>query len=393
MFLDSRIRRSPQLISAIRPRAVFVFSLLATFIPQFSAFSPASRTTKPSRTVLEATSRRNWFGSIASGAAAIFLAAPPSQATAVIAAPPRLCDQAISELTLDGVTIRLVGTAHISDESALLVGDIIRTVRPETVFVELDAKRVGRFLEKDGSGKQGDRTLAPTPVEPTSSRGWGVVRDPVSAPQAGTSVAPAPSTEKLGIFSAIRTGLGKKIASLYRAAEAAAVGSALQSMYSQLDKIGFSSGEEFKMAIETGSEIGSKIVLGDRDVQVTLNRLSEALEIVDWNKLTTMTIDDSIMPKGMGQNSAASGDISKEDLSQVVEALKTRENVRSIMNSLKKELPELYTALVAERDEYMANGLDIIGKNGASRGMKNAVAVMGMAHLDGVERYLQSKGW
>mmetsp|Transcript_17033 Transcript_17033/g.38341 ORF Transcript_17033/g.38341 Transcript_17033/m.38341 type:complete len:174 (+) Transcript_17033:760-1281(+) len=164
-------------------------------------------------------------------------------------------------------------------------------------------------------------------------------------------------------------------------------------MYSQLDKIGFSSGEEFKMAIETGSEIGSKIVLGDRDVQVTLNRLSEALEIVDWNKLTTMTIDDSIMPKGMGQNSAASGDISKEDLSQVVEALKTRENVRSIMNSLKKELPELYTALVAERDEYMANGLDIIGKNGASRGMKNAVAVMGMAHLDGVERYLQSKGW
>jgi len=370
-----------------------VFSLLATFIPQFSAFSPASRTTKPSRTVLEATSRRNWFGSIASGAAAIFLAAPPSQATAVIAAPPRLCDQAISELTLDGVTIRLVGTAHISDESALLVGDIIRTVRPETVFVELDAKRVGRFLEKDGSGKQGDRTLAPTPVEPTSSRGWGVVRDPVSAPQAGTSVAPAPSTEKLGIFSAIRTGLGKKIASLYRAAEAAAVGSALQSMYSQLDKIGFSSGEEFKMAIETGSEIGSKIVLGDRDVQVTLNRLSEALEIVDWNKLTTMTIDDSIMPKGMGQNSAASGDISKEDLSQVVEALKTRENVRSIMNSLKKELPELYTALVAERDEYMANGLDIIGKNGASRGMKNAVAVMGMAHLDGVERYLQSKGW
>lgn len=370
-----------------------MFSLLATFIPQFSAFSPASRTTKPSRTVLEATSRRNWFGSIASGAAATFLAAPPSQATAVIAAPPRLCDQAISELTLDGVTIRLVGTAHISDESALLVGDIIRTVRPETVFVELDAKRVGRFLEKDGSGKQGDRTLAPTPVEPTSSRGWGVVRDPVSAPQAGTSVAPAPSTEKLGIFSAIRTGLGKKIASLYRAAEAAAVGSALQSMYSQLDKIGFSSGEEFKMAIETGSEIGSKIVLGDRDVQVTLNRLSEALEIVDWNKLTTMTIDDSIMPKGMGQNSAASGDISKEDLSQVVEALKTRENVRSIMNSLKKELPELYTALVAERDEYMANGLDIIGKNGASRGMKNAVAVMGMAHLDGVERYLQSKGW
>mgnify|MGYP000385426942 CR=1 FL=1 len=44
-------------------------------------------------------------------------------------------------------------------------------------------------------------------------------------------------------------------------------------------------------------------------------------------------------------------------------------------------------AMVGERDIYMANGLNMLSN------MKCTVAVMGLAHVDGVERYLKEVGW
>ena len=59
--------------------------------------------------------------------------------------------------------------------------------------------------------------------------------------------------------------------------------------------------------------------------------------------------------------------------------LKQRDNVRALSQYLKSELPPLYTALIAERDEYMANSL--LQSPG-----KRMVAVTGLAHMDGIER-------
>ena len=42
--------------------------------------------------------------------------------------------------------ITLVGTAHISEDSALLVQQVLRQVRPDTVMVELDASRATKLL-------------------------------------------------------------------------------------------------------------------------------------------------------------------------------------------------------------------------------------------------------
>ena len=59
--------------------------------------------------------------------------------------------------------------------------------------------------------------------------------------------------------------------------------------------------------------------------------------------------------------------------------LKTRENARVLADYIQRELPPLYTALIAERDEYMANSL--LQSPG-----KRMVAVTGLAHMDGIER-------
>ena len=38
----------------------------------------------------------------------------------------------------------MIGTAHISEESANLVRRTIRTVKPDVVMIELDPKRIGK---------------------------------------------------------------------------------------------------------------------------------------------------------------------------------------------------------------------------------------------------------
>ncbi|CAM9665521.1 unnamed protein product, partial [Heterosigma akashiwo] len=53
---------------------------------------------------------------------------------------------AISHLRdpVTGKEIFLIGTAHISNTSAILVQETVRGVRPDVVMVELDASRIAR---------------------------------------------------------------------------------------------------------------------------------------------------------------------------------------------------------------------------------------------------------
>ena len=73
--------------------------------------------------------------------------------------------------------------------------------------------------------------------------------------------------------------------------------------------------------------------------------------------------------------------------------MKSKENVKKIMAALKKVAPEIYTAMVAERDVYMGRGLDELGDNLKGKKVDSTVAIVGMAHVDGIETYLSSMGW
>lgn len=57
------------------------------------------------------------------------------------------------------------------------------------------------------------------------------------------------------------------------------------------------------------------------------------------------------------------------------------------MEQLKLVAPFLYEALVSERDVYMATAL-----NGLDE-LKSIVAVVGIAHADGIEKSLHLNGW
>jgi len=278
-----------------------------------------------------------------------------------------------------------IGTAHISEESAALAGRVVREVRPEAVFVELDRKRISKALnpgESQPVGVAGGRAAAceessgdlpqSTPGRPSQQVGLAAREE--SQQEAPRRVNPFDFRERL-------MEAGTK-----------AVGDAIRGVYSKLNSEGFNPGEEFVLAISEAMKIDAKVVLGDRDVDVTLRRLTEALARTDIKKLTESDSEleqslKNVMPEDIKSNISSERSLSKDQLSRYVETVKARENVRIVMSQLRAAAPELYNAMVAERDEYMAKGLDSLKEFGST------VAVMGIAHIDGVEGNLSSYGW
>lgn len=132
---------------------------------------------------------------------------------------------------------------------------------------------------------------------------------------------------------------------------------------------------------------------------IVLNRLSETFS--SFEKIE----------KNLGIDTASIGeDVTKEELGKFVESIKQKQFIIQLMNVLKQELPDVYSALVGkdlfiycrfstsiwstilfshiigERDEYMANS--ILGTDSS----KVLVGVVGLAHLAGIEANLKNKG-
>ena len=76
----------------------------------------------------------------------VFLRQKPTIAADSTAVFPE-CSESIVVLRKGTSEAIVIGTAHISDESAKLVQRTIRNVSPDIVMIELDAKRIGKFAK------------------------------------------------------------------------------------------------------------------------------------------------------------------------------------------------------------------------------------------------------
>jgi hypothetical protein len=299
-------------------------------------------------------SRRDWIATVASFPAVIGSTPSVADDSSLALSVPVLCNNAISSWKKgDNRVVHLLGTAHVSTESAETAGLLVKSTKPNAVFVELDLKRVQKVLSIAKSQQLGE---------------------PADAP------ATSPST-----FNPIASIQQRAMDS-----SANVVGNALRGLYKKLENEGIDAGQEFAAAIKEGLAQGATIVLGDQDVDVTLRRLTRALTRTNWSKL--LSADESVMNELLP---AESRKMFTEDLSNfspdqfrsTVELVKTRENVRKIMAVVQDAAPEIYMAMVGERDAYMADGLNRLEP------FNTIVAVVGLAHVDGIERYLSNYGW
>lgn len=213
--------------------------------------------------------------------------------------------------------ITLLGTAHVSKESVKEVEELILKKQPKYICIELDKQRYDNLVN-DEQWKNTD------------------------------------------IVSVIKN---KQFPSLVMQVIIASVQKKF-SLTTNSEPAG-----EFKKAIELAKKTNAEIILIDRNIKITLNRI--------WRKLTLFNKVDIITSFIFGSDDTeltenSIQDIMKDDVMELA------------FSSFKEKLPIIHKVLVEERDEYMANNiLELTTK-------EEVVVIIGKAHLNGIFNKVKS---
>lgn len=245
----------------------------------------------------------------------------------------------VTHLKTNGVNVYLIGTAHFSVESQKDVAFVIRNVRPSGVVVELCESRV-HILKHD------EKTLLEEAKDINIQKVRNVIRSN-------------------GFFNGMFYIL-------------------LLNMSAKLTKeLGMAPGGEFRTAMKEAQKIPNCLVhLGDRDVNITLQRAIRGLSLWQTMKLIwkLCSFDENI---------------TKEE----VEQCKQKDLLEELMKEMAGEFPAFGEVFVNERDLYLCNSLHMAAscsKNIAQAhkvtGPTNIVGVMGIGHCAGVTKHWNRPG-
>uniref|UniRef100_A0ACD6AHI0 Uncharacterized protein n=1 Tax=Avena sativa TaxID=4498 RepID=A0ACD6AHI0_AVESA len=127
-------------------------------------------------------------------------------------------------------------------------------------------------------------------------------------------------------------------------------------------------GEEFRAARRVSEDIGAQLVLGDRPIEITLER---ALKSLSWDEKTKLVL------------ALFSGITSTTDMPDEKAAVSPYELYEKLSNSY----PSLLQPLIHERDMYLAWSLK---RSKAVNKSKTVVGVIGKGHMNGVVYALMS---
>ena len=137
------------------------------------------------------------------------------------------------------------------------------------------------------------------------------------------------------------------------------------------EQFGIEPGAELKAAAEAAVSHDIPLQLIDRDLATTLKRSYRA---VPWYKRIMLTT-------GLVMSTVSSEEIDEEQ----IEKLKEGDILESTFTEFAEKSPELYGALIAERDRFMAARLRQENKDNAG---KRILVVIGAGHLEGLAKYL-----
>jgi pheromone shutdown-related protein TraB len=225
------------------------------------------------------------------------------------------------DLRFGNARVTLLGTAHVSRASAEKVRELLESGGYDAVAVELCPSRYNAIVDPD-------------------------------------------ALARMDLFSVIRQGrVYMVVASLALAA------------YQQrlADQFGIEPGAEQRMAIDLARERHLPVLLLDREIGVTLKRVSSGLRW--WSRL------------GLFSGLVAAL-LSRERVDEdEIERLKEGDVLETTFAEFAEDRRDLYLPLIEERDRYMAARLrQEIGQGGHQR----VLAVLGAGHLKGVAGSLRA---
>lgn len=228
--------------------------------------------------------------------------------------------------------IWLLGTNHVSEKSAVDVERVVQLVKPDNVVVELCRSRAGIMY-----------TSSETEVEPR------LKSNPFSLSGSGFFGAVGRSINLGG-----QTALALR---LLLATFSSKISSNINRPF----------GDEFRAARKASEEISAQVVLGDRPIEITLQRAWNSLKWSEKLSLVTLVV------RGI----TASSDQSKIDYKETT----TYNTDFQLYEQLSFSYPSLLQPLIHERDTYIAWSLK---RSKAVRNSKRVVGVIGRGHLNGV---------
>ena len=238
---------------------------------------------------------------------------PPKAAPVNVRSSPE-----VHVLTVQDKTIILVGTVHVSRESADLVRAVIEEERPDAVCVELDSRRY-EALSQQQKWESFD------------------LKEVIRKKQLSTMLANV-------LLASYQKRLG--------------------------DQLGVLPGTEMLEAINVAKKHDIPIFLCDRDVRVTMRRAWRSTPFFKKSMLVSSLILSVFDTKPVSEESLQ--DLKKQDV------------LSEMMQELGKEIPTLKTALIDERDHYLAE------KTLQAEG-KTIVSVVGAGHVEGIKVILQGE--
>ena len=139
------------------------------------------------------------------------------------------------------------------------------------------------------------------------------------------------------------------------------------------EQFGIEPGAELKAAADAATKYDLPLQLIDRDLATTLKRSYRA---VPWYKRIMLSA-------GLVMSTVSSEEIDEEQ----IEKLKEGDILESTFTEFAEQSPELYEALIGERDRFMAARLRQENKDNAG---KRVLVVIGAGHLDGLAKYLEA---
>ena len=247
-------------------------------------------------------------------------ASPPSPSTDLARGPRAIVHR-------DGVTFTLLGTAHVSSASADEVREAIASGAFDAVAVELDAARHAAITDPDR---------------------WA----------------------KVDLFQVLKQGkMGMVAVSL-------ALGAFQQRL---ADQLGIQPGAEMRAAVEGAASRDLPLLLVDRDLGITLRRVSAS---VPWWQRPALL---------MGVVASA---FSREQIApDEIEQLKQGDMLEATFAEFAEREERLYTPLISERDRYMAGQLErqVLASPPTAR-PTSVLVVIGAGHLAGLRRELDPDG-
>lgn len=221
----------------------------------------------------------------------------------------------IHRITIDNRQIILVGTAHVSKKSAEEVKELIEIERPDTVCVELCESRYQNITNADR---------------------WKDT-DIVKVIKEGKSL--------ILLINLILSSYQRRLA----------------------QQFGIQPGQEMLQGIESANEVGAKLCLVDRDIQVTMMRLWKSIGL--WGKMKiifqlmlSMVLDE---------------EMEEEEL----EKMKEQDMLTAALDELASSFPIFKSVIIDERDQFLAQKIK------TAPGDK-IVAVLGAGHIPGIKEEL-----